>query len=119
MVLPAAGIYDVAAAELSRKSAAGKALGRVSNNAAILYHTGQLNEAQTIDYIRTYALANEKRARQSFRFMTNPLFRSYGFTYTQGYQLIEEASPGDKTALFKRLLVEPILPSQLAAMAAR
>ncbi len=115
MVLPAAGIHDVAAAELSRKSAAGKALGRVSNNAAILYHTGQLNEAQTIDYIRTYALAGEKRARQSFRFMTNPLFRSYGFTYTQGYQLIEEASQGDKTPLFKRLLVEPMLPSQLAA----
>lgn len=116
MVLPAAGIYDVAAAELSRKSEAGKALGRVSNNAAILYHTGQLNEAQTIDYIRTYALSNEKRARQSFRFMTNPLFRSYGFTYTQGYQLIADASPDNKTALFKRLLVEPLLPSQLAAM---
>ena len=113
MVLPAAGIQGVTAAELSRKTEAGKHLRTVTNNAAILYHTGQLNEAQTLDYLQTYALVNERRARQSFRFMSNPLFRSYGFTYTQGYQLIEQASQGDKTTLFKRLLVEQMLPSQL------
>lgn len=114
MVLPAAGIYGVTAEELTRKSQAGKHLRTVSNNAAILYHTGQLDEAKTLDYLQTYGLISERRARQSFRFMTNPLFRSYGFTYTQGYELIEKASQGDKTLLFKRLLVEPILPSQLA-----
>lgn len=113
LLLPAAGISGVTAEELSRKSQASRALRTVSNNAAILYHTGQLDQAQTLDYIQTYALANPRRAQQSFRFMTNPLFRSYLFTYTEGYALIEQAAQGDKTPLFKRLLLEPILPSQL------
>ena len=101
------------AEELSRKSHASRALRTVSNNAAILYHTGQLNQAQTIEYIQTHALASERRAQQSFRFLSNPLFRSYLFTYTEGYALIDQAT-ADKTDLFKRLLTEPILPSQLS-----
>ncbi|MCL4871063.1 MAG: hypothetical protein KJ063_19060 [Anaerolineae bacterium] len=115
MVLPAAGIFDVTGEQLRRKHEAGKGLRGVSSNAAILYHTGQLNQPQTIEYIQSYGLVNPKRAQQSFRFLSNPLFRSYIFTYTEGYQLIANASNGDKTPLFKRLLVEPVLPSQLAA----
>ena len=113
ILLPSAGIHGVSAEELSRKSHASRALRTVSNNAAILYHTGQLNQAQTIEYIQTHALASERRAQQSFRFLSNPLFRSYLFTYTEGYALIDQAT-ADKTALFKRLLTEPILPSQLS-----
>lgn len=114
VLLPSAGIPGITAEELSRKSQASRALRHVSNNAAILYHSGQLDQTQTLEYIQTYALANPRRAQQSFRFMTDPLFRAYLFTYTEGYALIEQAAQGDKTTLFKRLLLDPILPSQLA-----
>jgi hypothetical protein len=98
-------------------SRAREALRAVSGNAAILYHTGELNEEATVEYIQTYALASEKRARQTFRFISNPLFRSYIFTYTEGYRLIDAATKGeDKTPLFKRLLVEQLLPWDLAGM---
>lgn len=104
-------------ADMQAISRAREALRAVSGNAAILYHTGELDEEATVEYIQTYALASEKRARQSFRFISNPLFRSYIFTYTEGYRLIDAAAKGeDKTPLFKRLLVEQLLPSDLAAM---
>lgn len=101
--------------QMRRLARAGHNLRAVSGNAAILYHTGQANQAQTIEYIRTYALANEQRAQQSFRFLSNPLFRSYLFTYTQGYNLIEQAAAGrPRWPTFHRLLHHQVLPSQLA-----
>ncbi|MEW5988899.1 MAG: hypothetical protein AB1791_19925 [Chloroflexota bacterium] len=101
--------------QLRRLARASHNLRAVSGNAAILFHTGQASQAQTIEYIHTYALANKQRAQQSFRFLSNPLFRSYLFTYTQGYNLIEQAAGGDsKWPLFHRLLLHQVLPSQLA-----
>lgn len=116
VLLPEAGLPPADPAQLKRIAKAREALRWVSSNAAILHHTGHLDEAQTVDYIRAYSLATEKRAQQGFRFITNPLFRAYVFTYTEGYTLIEHAARGDKTPIFKRLLVEQILPSRLAAM---
>ena len=87
----------------------------VSTNAAILFHTGQLNREQTIDYIRTYDLSSPKRAEQIFRFLSHPLSRSYIFTYTEGYELIDKAA--DKHSIFNRLLTEQILPSELDELA--
>jgi hypothetical protein len=112
VLLPAAGLPVESAAHMQRLERAGRLLRYVRGNAAILYHSGQIGERQAIDYIQTYALAGEKRARQSFRFLSNPLFRSYIFTYTEGYDLIRQASEnGDKTAVFLRLLTQQMLPS--------
>ena len=102
---------------LSALTEARQALRYVSSNAAIRYHTGIDNEEQTIDYIMTYALSNRQSAEKRFAFLSHALYRSYVQTYTNGYDLIEAASPGDKAALFKRLLTELVLPSELAAMA--
>jgi len=91
-----------------------EALRYVSGNAAILYHTGQLSREQTIDYIRMHSLTSAARAEKSFSFISHPLYRSYPFTYTIGYDLIR-ATP-DPAATFRRLLTEQVLPSELAVM---
>jgi hypothetical protein len=115
VLLPQAGIETEETAEqMARFSQASDQLRYVSGNAALLYHSGQLSKEQTIDYIQTYSLATPERAAKSFSFLSHPLFRSYIFTYTRGYDLIEQvANDTDKTALFRRLLTEQILPSQL------
>ena len=114
---PAAGLPAADAHTIQQVLQAQQQLKAVSPNAAILYHTGQLDQAQAVDYYRTYALFNEKRAQQSFSFISNPLFRSYIFTYTEGYTLIEQAAGENKLPLFKRLLVEETLPSDLNSVA--
>ncbi len=117
VIVPAAGLPPVDAAQLRQISAALRSLNAVSGNAAILYHTGKLNAEQAVEYLQVHGLSTETRARKSFEFMTHPLFRAYIFTYTQGYTLIKGAAHGgDLKPLFKRLLTEQILPSQLASM---
>jgi hypothetical protein len=113
--LPAAGIETGETAEhLRRITQAGRTLDYVSGNAAIKYHAGQLNKEQTIDYIQTYALSTQERAEQSFSFVSHPLYGSYLFTYTEGYDLITRATAnGDKLPLFRRLLTEQVIPSQI------
>lgn len=111
ILLPAANITATPNPDLSQHT---RQLRYVSGNAAILYHTGQLTQEQTIDYIQTYSLRSHERAAKSFSFIASPLFRSYVFTYTHGYDLITQASQTtDKNNLFSRLLTEQVLPSQL------
>jgi len=114
VLLPAAGLPVEAglAARLQAIAEATAALRYVSANAAILYHTGQLDRPATLDYIQAYALSSAERAAQSFSFISHPLYRSYPFTYTTGYDLI--AAAGDRDTLFRRLLTKQVLPSQLS-----
>jgi len=113
VLLPAAGIpTDGDTAESLRRVAdAAEALRYVSGNAAILYHTGRMNREQTLDYIQTHGLVSAERAAKSFSFLSHPLFRSYVFTYSAGYDLI--AATDDPAGTFRRLLTEQILPSAI------
>jgi hypothetical protein len=115
VLLPQAGLgVEETAEQMARLVQAGDQLRYVSGNAALLFHTGRLTKEETIDYIQSYALATPERAAKSFGFLSHPLFRSYIFTYTQGYDLIEQAANGaNKITLFRRLLTEQMLPSQL------
>jgi hypothetical protein len=115
VLLPAAGIEtEETAEEMARISRAARSLRYVGGAAALLHHTGQLTAAETVDYLQEYGLRSPKRAAKGLEFITHPLFRPYIFTYTQGYDLIEQAAAdGDKLPVFRRLLEEQILPSQL------
>jgi hypothetical protein len=114
VLLPAAGIEPrETAAERTAIEKATKALRYTSGNAAYLYHTGKLDREATIEYLMTYALSTRRRAEQSFDFVSNRLYRGYIFTYTEGYDLLERAGTDDKPGLFKRLLTEQVLPSEL------
>jgi hypothetical protein len=120
VMFPAAGLTAEPAEQRIRIIQADHQLRYVYDNAAILYHTGRLNEEQTVDYFRTYTLSNEQRARRNFRFINDPVFPSYTHTYTWGYDLITEATNGgDKTPLFRRLLTEQLLPSDLKQLNTR
>ena len=114
VLLPEVGISGEPALQMRQIAEAIHDLRYVTGNAAILFHTAQLDAQQTIDYITTYALSTPERAKKSFDFISDPLFRSYSFTYTEGYDLLKRAGKGNELALFKRLLFEQILPSQLA-----
>jgi hypothetical protein len=112
VLLPAARLPAAEPDFLARIARARESVRAVSCNAAILLHGGKLNEEQAVEYIQTYALSTETRARKSASFISHPLFRSYIFTYTEGYTLIEQAvKGGDKLPLFRRLLTEEIPPS--------
>ncbi len=116
ILLPAAGMAGLeTAVSLQKISRAASKLRYVTGNAAIHYHTGKLNRQQTIEYIQTYGLTTPERAAKSFSFLSHPLYRSYVFTYTQGYDLMKagEARNGGKMEQYGRLLTEQILPSQL------
>lgn len=113
VMFPAAGIHvdSDLARQIRQLSEAIKPLQSVTSNAAILYHTGELSPPQTIDYIRTYGLVTQERAEKSFSFLSHPLFRSYIFTYSIGYDLISNTA--DPAATFRNLLTSQVLPSQL------
>jgi hypothetical protein len=90
----------------------------VAGNAALRYHTGQADQAQTLDYLKTMEALDEDRAAKTFEFISHPLGRSYIFTYTAGYDLINAAAKGgDKQHVFKHLLNKPVLPRDLVALA--
>lgn len=114
VLLPAAGLSPEPdlAGQLLRIEAASADLRYVAANAALLYHTGRLDMAATIDYIQTYGLLAPERAAKLFSFCTHALYRSYPFTYTTGRDLIN--ATGDPTATFRRLLTDQVLPSELA-----
>jgi hypothetical protein len=65
-------------------------------------------------------LVPEKRARQSLRFLSHPLWRAYTSTYVEGYRLLRswlDARPAGTGVgeRFVRLLDEPLTPGRLAA----
>jgi hypothetical protein len=116
VILKEAGLPAADPEDMEKIATAQRALRYVNGNAAILYHTGELTKEQTVDYIRENALSTKMRAEKAFSFISNPLYRSYIFTYTQGYDLVEQAAGEEKRTLFKRLLMEEFLPSELAVM---
>jgi hypothetical protein len=117
VAFPAAGIAvdQATAVNLRQIGETSKQLRYVNGNAAILYHTGRLSREETIDYIQTYGLTTPDRAAKSFSFLSHPLFRSYVFTYSVGYDLI--AATPDPAKTFLRLLTGQVLPSQLTSSA--
>jgi hypothetical protein len=76
-----------------------------------------------VDYLMRYGLRSEPEARQSFRFIADPLWRPYIFTYHVGRDLLgrwlDLAPAGARQARFARLLTEQIAPSQIAAQIAQ
>ncbi|CAN5870522.1 hypothetical protein BH24DEI2_BH24DEI2_00880 [soil metagenome] len=100
--------------EVRRMLAVGRAkeaLRGVSGNAALLLYEEGRSEADVLDYIKRYALRKPEEAQKSLKFLQNPMFRSYIFTYTAGYDLLEPLLAGkDADTWFSRLLQEPVTP---------
>ncbi|UQN05365.1 DUF885 domain-containing protein [Deinococcus sp. QL22] len=85
----------------------------VSGTAALMLHADRLPEAEVLDFLMQYSVAPIERARQSLRFISQPTFRAYIFTYSVGGELVEGWMRRQGSAGFARLLNEPLTPGQL------
>ena len=64
--------------------------------------------------MQRYAARTEKQARQSLRFLSSPLSRSYIFTYHYGRELLGRyIAAGDRIARFQTLLEQLVTPSRV------
>jgi hypothetical protein len=113
-ILPRAGLSHIDAAGMIEIGRAGRQLAGVVGNVAFMLHDQQKSTEELSAYLQEYALDTEKEANHFIKFVSNPLFRSYVFTYHVGYDLLEELfAHVDRDRYFARLLEEPVTPSQI------
>jgi len=115
-ILDQAGLHEVDGVQYYHVLEAQKALNKVSVNRILLFHSKGASDKDVIDYGMQYGLLNEKRSRKSLEFYKDPLWRSYGFLYPLGYELVKEfVFRGDsQIERFLELLQQPVTTSQLA-----
>ena len=105
------------AADVERDRAiamARRKLRSIGGNAAFLLHRDGASEQSVVEYIQRYDASTEKRARQLYHFIAEPLYRSYIFTYHYGYELLSRyIATGDRIARFRTLLEQPLVPSRI------
>jgi hypothetical protein len=108
-----AGLGVVYDAEVSRAVQRARVpLEDVPGNAAFLLHADGGSAEDAHAYLRRWGLHSEKRATQSVRFITDPVWRSYSTTYTDGRRVCRDWVAGDPSR-FKRLLTEQLTPADL------
>jgi hypothetical protein len=83
---PAGMTVDVAG-DLALGRAA-QALASVVCNAGLMLHEHGQSVDEAVAYMVKYSLRTEDEARRSIGFLTHPLFRTYIYTYTSGYELV-------------------------------
>lgn len=99
--------------DLSRAvQGARRPLERVGGNTALLLHTRSASTEEAVEYHMRWALTSRKRAEHAVRFMTDPVWRSYVTTYTDGYDLCRDFVGGDPER-FKQLLTQQLTPDDL------
>ncbi|MBA3450346.1 MAG: DUF885 domain-containing protein, partial [Chloroflexia bacterium] len=122
VVYPVAGIQGDPEREVAI-GAAQRVLRSVSGNAALLLHEEGRDAEEVVAYLQRYGLSTEAEARQRLRFIADPLWRAYIFTYHVGYELVsgwlDEAAPAERRRRFRTLLTEQVSPSQIAAWTSR
>jgi hypothetical protein len=113
-LLPRAGMTQVDPKIIVGIGRAERKMRSLWGNAAFMLHDQKKNTTEIISYLRKYEMSTEQEANRAIRFMSGPLDRSYIFTYTAGYDLLEELfSIADRDKYFARLLEEPVTPSQI------
>ncbi|NJN19316.1 MAG: hypothetical protein HC822_25235 [Oscillochloris sp.] len=91
-----------------------QSLRALSGNAALMLHEAGAEPDDVVAYIMRYGLRSEREARQSLRFISTPLWRTYTFTYFVGRELLGSwIAAGDRHERFRTLLTEPIAPSMV------
>ncbi len=95
-----------------------RALDGVTGNAALMLHVEARSDEEVIAYLLRYSGRTPDEARRYLRFLRDPVFRSYAFTYIAGHALLDQLfARYDKVDVFRRVLSEPFTPSDLAAWA--
>lgn len=113
-ILPCAGMSQIDPKRMTAVNKAGRKMDGISGNAAFMLHDQRKSEEEIIQYLQRYNLSSEREAKQTIRFISDPLNRSYTFTYNVGHDLLEELFQGvDRDHYFKRLIEEPVTPTQI------
>lgn len=113
-LLPVSGLSHVDPKSILAISKAGRKLNGIAGNAAFMLHDQHKSEEEICQYLQGYGLSTEEEARHMISFLSNPLYRSYIFTYHVGYDLFEKLfRNGDRDRYFQRLIEEPVTPSQV------
>lgn len=115
-ILPAADMSHIDAGMIMEVGRTARKLSGVWGNAAFMLHDRNTSADEISLYAQKYDLSTEKEAEQMIKFISNPLYRSYIFTYDIGYELLEELfAQGDREQYFARILREPVTPTQIRA----
>lgn len=113
-ILPLAGLSGVDAQRQIRLQKASQMLRGVGGNAALLLHREGRSPDDVQAYVERYGLSTPAEAAHTIKFIQNPLFRSYIFNYATGRAMLAPLLEGpDALSSFRRLLSEPLTPSQV------
>lgn len=113
-ILPRAGMTHLDAALMLEIERAAKQISGLWGNAAFMLYEQDKSAEEIKAYLETYALNTEQEAEHAINFISDPLNRSYIFTYDTGHDLLEELfTQRDRDKYFARLLAEPVTPSQV------
>lgn len=117
---PAAGIDPARVEEFYAVQDLVKKLNYATNEAARRYVNGEINANAAATWLQTYALMDEKRAKQSARFIEK--YRSYVINYNLGEDMVRnyiekrggtEQQPEKRWHEFEQLLASPRLPGDI------
>jgi hypothetical protein len=113
-LLPRAGLTGIDPSRITAKSRVYNKSRGLEGNAAFMLFDQHKGPHEVRSYLQKYGLYNGKELDHILRFISNPQDRSYIFTYHIGHDLLDKLfSKGDRTISFKRLLQEPVTPSQI------
>ncbi len=119
---PAAGVQGHAEQEI-RVQRAQRVMRALSSNAALMLHSDGQSEDEVVAWLKRYGLRTEAEARHSLRFLTNPLWRAYVFTYHAGRDILsawlERGDPATVGERFVHLLTTPTTPNGILAETGR
>jgi hypothetical protein len=93
---------------------AGRALGTVGLNAALMVNEDGASEEEAVEYAARWGLRPVEEARRSVSFVTDPTWRAYTITYSAGEDLCRAYVAGDP-ARFRRLLTEHVRVGELSS----
>src|SRR5262245_15655572 len=104
--------YDAESAARIRRARA-PIVDIVGTNVALLIHERGVPEEEAREYLKRWGLMSDRRAGQLLRFITDPMWRSYVPTYSDGYRICGAWVHSDRKR-FRRLLTEHLTPADLA-----
>ena len=117
-ILPRAGMAHIDSKRMMQINKASEKTNGIMGTVSFMLYDQRKSEEEAEAYLRRYALATEKIVKHLIRFVSDPLSRSYVFTYDIGYDLLEELfAHKNRSEYFKRLLEEPVTPGQVRAWA--
>ena len=84
-----------------------------------MLHALGRDQDEVVAHLCRWLLISEGRARESLRFLADPLWRAYTSTYVEGRRLLGrwlDARPAGQSLAqrFARLLAEPLTPAGIA-----